>query len=188
MRKTFILIFSIALLQAHGQSCETFERDLFHVLPEQFPDTINCVDSIGRKQGWWLNYKVKYNPVDRPDELAKGDYVERYSYGQFKNNRKVGTWQTVENVHLIYESRVDSFFYSNDSTIHITYNSYSGFHKIETHFNSDSTIISYTHFLPQVKNPIEIECNKNLTSENQCHLTFGEHEKVFPFERRFIEV
>lgn len=188
MDKILILIFSISLFQVHGQNCETFEKVLFHALPDEFPDTINCVDSIGEKQGWWLNYKVKYNEADRPDELEKGDYVERYSFGRYNDNRKVGIWKSVENVHQVYVSRVDSFFYGNDSTIHISNYMDGGRNETKTYFNADSSIIRYTHFLQDMIDSILIECDRELPTEKQCHMTFGEKEKFFPFERFGVEV
>jgi hypothetical protein len=188
MRIIFTMIFSISLLQLFGQSCDSFNRDLFHMLPSEFPDTVNCVDENGHKQGWWLIYKVKYNPIDKPDELEKGDYVERYSYGKYQNNRKVETWKVVENVHLIYECRIDNFFYSKDSTLIKSTYADGGWNETTTFFNSDSTEIKYSHVLPKVEYPLIITCDKKLPNDQQCQTTYRENElKVFPFARFEIE-
>jgi len=102
---------------AYSQKCEQFPRHLFHMLSIDVPDNINCIDSNGRKQGWWIYYKVEYNPQPIPDVLAKGDYVDHYDYGRYKDDKKVGAWKRVNNVHLVYEASVDSTYNSNDTTI-----------------------------------------------------------------------
>ena len=158
------------------------------MLPRDFPDTVNCVDKNGHKQGWWLIYKIKFNPADKPDELGKGDYVERYSYGQYNNNRKVGTWKLVENVHQVYERRIDNFYYSKDATLIKSVYSDGGWNETNTYFNSDSTVIRYSHFLPKTDYPLIINCDKKLPIDKQCQLTYREKIlKVFPIDRFEIE-
>lgn len=99
---------------SYSQNCERFNRKLFHMLPAYVPDEINCVDSQGRKQEWWINYKVDYNPTRIPDELDTGFYVDHYSFGKYQNNRKVGNWIGIENGHMIYVSWRDSFWYDGE--------------------------------------------------------------------------
>ena len=188
MRLMLTLFFSILLLQLCGQNCDSFDRGLFHMLPSEFPDTVNCIDENGHKQGWWLVYKVKYNPIDKPDELAKGDYVERYFYGIYQKNRKIGTWKYVENVHQVYVHRIDSFFYSKDSTIISSEYADGGWNVTKTYFNSDSSIIEYSHLLPREDYALIIKCDQSLPIDKQCKLIYrGEEIKAFPTNRLEIE-
>jgi hypothetical protein len=109
MRILRTLFFVFLSCQTFSQTCEKYNRKLFHLLPATFPDSINCKDSYGRKQGWWIYYTVQYNPAEIPDVLEKGDYVEDYVYGQYKDDKKIGDWRTIANVHQIYERSIDNY-------------------------------------------------------------------------------
>lgn len=188
MRITLTLFFLISVFQIYGQKCETFDRELFHMLPEQFPDTVNCVDKNEQKQGWWLIYKIKHNPINIPDELEKGDYVKNYSYGQYKDDRKIETWKLVENVHQVYERKIDRFYYSKDSIVINSAYADQGWHETKTFYNADSSIIQYSHLLPKEKYPIVINCDKTLPTGKGCIMTYRETElKKFPIDRFEIE-
>jgi hypothetical protein len=110
MKYIIFLLTLLSVCTTHAQPCEQFDRKLFHALRPEVPDNINCRDSLDRKQGWWIDYKIDYNSTFLPDELDTGYYVDQYTYGQYKNDQKTGRWITVNNVHMIYESKVDSFY------------------------------------------------------------------------------
>jgi hypothetical protein len=167
-----------------AQKCEDFDKSLFHMLPDNFPNNINCKDSLKRNQGWWINFTIKYNPIDKPDELAKGDYVESYSYGKYKDNIKVDEWITVSNVHLIYITRKDNYYYSKDTIIVTSGFENGGWNKSTLYFNSDSSIIKSTSLAPNDKFPICIECDKNGLINEECKMTYRNRIiKKFPFEK-----
>lgn len=181
MNKLFLLILLCSAFTAQGQNCESFDRSLFHFLSAEVPDTVNCIDSEGRKQGWWLNYKVKYNPVYQPDILAVGDYVENYSYGRYENDRKTGTWRLVENVHMVYERRIDSFYYNKDSIVHIA--KFAAGQKSISRFNSDSSIVHFEHFLSNTEFPVIIDCDRTFIGNKQCIMTLEGRKIIsFPYE------
>jgi hypothetical protein len=182
MMKTWILLVIILAIKhslISAQQCEDFNKSLFHILPDTFPDKINCIDSNGLKQGWWIDYKIKYNPVDRPDELAKGNYVDKYSFGKYKNNIKNGDWVSIANVHLIYETRRDNYLYSKDA-IMITSRFAEG--ESTLYYNADSSIIKSTSLCPDEKFPICIDCCKNGSIGKECKMMYrNEKIKEFPY-------
>ena len=61
-----ICVYLITGVNLFGQKCERYDKSLFLMLPKGFPDEINCIDTGGLKQGWWIWYKVEYNPVYIP--------------------------------------------------------------------------------------------------------------------------
>src|SRR5579872_3507529 len=73
------------------------------------------MDSNGKKQGWWIYYKVNYNPKPIPDELDSGNYVGSYRYGKYVEDKKVGNWIKFQNIHQCFEERIDSFYYKKDT-------------------------------------------------------------------------
>lgn len=177
------LIFSYGL--AFSQTCEKYNRKLFHSLPDNFPDSINCKDKLGKKQGWWIYYKVQYNPVDKPDELEKGDYVPDYFYGQYENDIKIDTWHTVMNVHQIYDQREDKYYYSRDTSRVTSWFASGGFSESDIIYINDSTIIKSTSLSPNEKHAICIDCSKK---RKDCVMTYRkEIIKKFPFENFSIE-
>jgi len=176
------LIFTHLLTEA--QQCEDFNKSLFHMLPDTFPNQINCVDSSGHKQGWWINYVVKYNPVDKPEELAKGDYVEDYSYGKYKDNLKVGDWISVANVHMLYIIRRDNYYYSEDTIMVTSRIAHYGGNETTILYNADSTVIQSTSLSTNDKYPVCIACNKKGKKEKECRMTYRNAMiKEFPFDQ-----
>ncbi len=169
----------------NAQQCEDFDKGLFHMLPDTFPGKINCSDSNGLKQGWWIDYKIKYIPVDKPEEMAKENYVTNYSYGKYKNNLKIGDWISVANVHLIYETRRDNYYYSKD-TIIITSRFPSG--ESTLYYNSDSSIIKSISLCTDEKFPICIECDKKNKIRKECKMIYrNDIIKEFPFDQFDLE-
>ncbi len=171
-----------------AQKCEDLDKSLFHVLPDTFPNEINCIDSLSLKQGWWINYLLRYNPIDKPDELAKGYYVESYSYGKYKDNIKFDNWIYVSNVHLIHITRKDNYYYSYDTLMITSEFENRGWNESTLYFNADSSIIKSTSLLPDEKYSICIECNKNGNIGKECIMTYrNERIKEFSFDKFEIE-
>jgi hypothetical protein len=182
VRLAYILLFVGGVI--HSQTCESYNRKLFHMLPDTFPEKINCIDKDGKKQGWWINYKVQYNLTDRPDELAKGDYVQDYWYGEYKNNLKVGTWVKIANVHQVFPEQEDNYFYYKDSLFFTSIFWMWGSNNATTVFNKDSSvIISKIYSQINKKEQIRIECEKK-----ECVMIHkGAVVKKFPINQFFIE-
>ena len=172
------LIFACALITA--QQCEELNENLFHMPLDTFPSNINCVDSLERKQGWWIDYTLKYNSIDKPDELINGGYVKSYSYGKYKDNCKVGEWISVANVHLIYITRKDNYYYADDTILITSGFSRGGWNESELYFNTDSSIIKSISLTPDEKFPICIECNKSGKLRKECTMTYR-NEKIKEF-------
>jgi hypothetical protein len=188
IRILIILYLSFTNTFIIAQRCEDTDKRLFHLLPDTIPGKINCVDSIGFKQGWWIDYTLKYNPVEIPDVLPKGDYVEDYSFGNYKDNIKTGDWISVANVHLIHVTRKDNYFYSKDTIIVTSGFEGGGWNESQLYFNSDSSIIKSSSLSPDEKYPVCIECNKNVMKGKECLMTFrNEKIKDFPIERFDME-
>jgi hypothetical protein len=180
-----VIILTITRSLISAQQGEHFDKGLFHMLPDTFPDKINCIDSNGLKQGWWIDYKLEYNPVDRADVLAKGNYVDHYSFGKYKNNLRIGDWISVANVHLIYETRRDNYYYSKD-TIMISSRFVSG--NSTLFFNADSSIIKSRSLCADEKFPICIECYKENATGKECKMTYRDEKiKEFPLEQFDME-
>ena len=109
----FLLVLSFA---SPAQTCEHFDRKLFFAeYIREVTDDINCKDSLGKKQGWWIYYKVDHNDIADPDALDTGNYVEKFTYGKYRDDLKIGIWRTIFNVHLISVMRQDSFYYNKDT-------------------------------------------------------------------------
>ena len=181
-----ILIFSCDLI--FGQKCEEYDRNLFHMLPEDFPTLINCKDSKGRKQGLWIHYKIQHGSYDIPDLLEKGGYVDNYSYGKYRDDIKVGEWLSVANVHQIFVTRSDIYYYSED-TILITseYADY-GWNKSSIYYNADSSIIESISLAPKKEFPVCIKCDKKRLKNEECIMTYRNSViKYFPFDLFDIE-
>jgi hypothetical protein len=184
------LFFIFLSCQAISQTCEKYNRKLFHSLPKTFPDSINCKDGNGKKQGWWIYYKVQYNSVDKPGVIEIGDYVQTYTYGKYEDNRKVGDWRTIENVHLIYERRIDNYYYSKDTILIKSSYADRGWKESVIYYNSDSSIIKYRLTFDREQKDICIECNKNKKPySTNCIMTYRKKIiKKFPYEQFEIEL
>ncbi len=160
------------------------------MLSTSVPDNINCKDSSGKKQGWWIYYKVDSNPSEIPDVLSVGNYVDRYSYGKYENDKKAGKWTEVFNVHLICERRVDLFYNKKDTvSVYSTFADMGQFESIVDYIK-DSSIITAKRM--SNNDTMYIYCNKNNTKKNEaCKMIYHNKTiKKFPytdFEWRFGE-
>ncbi len=188
MIRSLILFLTITIFQVNGQNCETYKRNLFKLLPSELPDTLNCTDTNGKKQGWWLVYEVKINPARIPDELEAGEYVESYSLGKFLEDRKVGTWKTVQNVHQIFISRTDSFIYEPGSTTIISGYFDGGWNREEVTYSNDGKRMELTHQGADSEFPIQVICDKSMPLDKQCTVNYrGQNITTFSFENFEIE-
>ena len=169
--ETFFFIF----LSCHvfSQNCESYNRKLFNSIPDNFPDSINCKDAYGKKQDWWIYYTLRFNPIDKPNELEKGDYVQSYIYGKYRDGKKIGDWRTIENVHQIYERRIDNYYYSKDTLLIKSGFWERGWNESMIYYNADSSIIKYTINYDKGLKDISIECDKNKEpNSTNCIMTY----------------
>lgn len=127
----------------YAQTCEKVDKKLFHLLPKDMSDTINCKDASGKKQGWWIYYKVLYNPDKfiTEGEAPPGNYVQEYYYGKYKDGRRIGKWVNMNNVHIIsptctnyYEYKGDTMYVKSDVIIDTFTNVYIGDSVIKDYF------------------------------------------------------
>lgn len=177
-----ISLFFVSLI-TKAQKCETFDRKLMNFLPSYVPDTINCIDEHGLKQGWWIYYKVDYNPVAIPDELDSGYYVADYIYGQYNSGFKTGAWIKFKNVHQCYIAEIDSYYYNKD-TVRVTSYNIMGKETNTIEFIDDSSIVNYVTCLTKDTSDIlYITCNRNVQlSQNACHVYFrNKLKKIIPY-------
>ncbi len=182
-----LLLLVINCSLSFGQTCEKYERKLFHMLPNEFPDEINCTDTFGKKEGWWIIYEVEFNAIENA-ELDKGDYVRYYIYGMYNNNRKTGDWITVQNVHSIYQSRIVNYYYHNDTVLIKSRFAESGWNESTVYYNTDSSVIKSQTFIHSDDFPICIDCDKNLSIDKQCVITYrNEVVKYFPIDKFEME-
>lgn len=188
MCRIIIFLLIITFFQVKGQNCETYNRNLFKILPSELPDTLNCTDTNGKKQGWWLIYEIKMNPARIPDELEEGEYVESYSFGKYLEDKKIGAWKTVQNVHQIYISRTDSFIYRPGSTTIISGYFEGGWNVEKVTSSDDGRVIELTYQAQDSEFPIQIFCNKDKPTDKQCTVNYrGQSISTFPFENFEIE-
>ena len=186
LRNVICLILILLSTSAAAQRCETFNRELFNWLTENVPDKINCIDAKGQKQGWWIYYNVDYNPIRLPDELDSGYYVKDYIYGQYEDNKKIGRWTEVANVHLITERRVDSYYYAKDTVRVRVYNFWHESAIID--YIKDSSIVNYISIEPNLDerrqwDTLQVTCDMRIKDKEQaCKMIYQNREKKrFPY-------
>lgn len=188
MRIIVIPIFILFYNLTFAQICENYDKSLFNKLPNNFPEKINCIDSLGKKTGWWINYKIKYNPKESPDELEKGNFVNHYNFGMYKDNFKVGTWKTIENIHLVYVKRIDNYYYSKDTILVTSEFTDLGWKKSSIYYNNDSSIINSSCLSLSEDYIICIECDKKRPKNEECIMTYKNSEiKRFPITEFDLE-
>lgn len=191
-KKLYLIVFLLLLVicrQTFSQTCHAFNKNLFHSLPENFPDTINCADEKGNKQGWWIHYDKSYTPKSIPNVSDSGEYVRSYDYGQYKNNIKIGNWTTVMNVHSIYDLRVDNYYYGKDTILIKSGYWAGGWRESTTYYNADSSIIKYKVIYDDGTKDICIECNKRKNKyASSCKMTYrNKFIKTFSYDKFEIE-
>lgn len=167
MKKIQLLICSMLLcLVSSAQQCETYAKELFHMLPKDFPKTVNCIDSNNQKQGWWIEYRMLHNPLHGFNIYPRGNYVEAYNYGEYKNDHKIGHWKRVSNVHSIYVADIENYYLGQDTILITSYNPLRGNVEWTKYYNADSSIICFTKYLNKEGRQIQLKYNRKLTNDS----------------------
>ncbi|MES2835943.1 MAG: hypothetical protein V4667_00340 [Bacteroidota bacterium] len=171
-----------------AQKCETFNRELFRMLPKDVPNEINCVDSLGRKQGWWIYYNVLFSEEVVFEEKPKGYYVKEYLIGKYISDRKTGEWNTVTQGHMGGLYKKENYFFTSDTAIYDLWHWRIVEAKIS--YNKDSTLIKSTIINPIEKDTVFINCdsrtkklinNCNLYYQNKLISTFPDFKFDYEF-------
>ena len=187
MKQIFFAVLFLISFDGYAQNCEAFDRELFHILPNKMPDEINCLDSNGQRQGWWIIYQKYFSDKTIPYQCVEGYNVDRYSFGQYKDNKRVGDWEYIENVHLVYPKKIEHYSYYKDS-MSITTTRFMSDDKIVMSLKEDSKIIRYT-FQNNQEYPITIFCNKKSKNDTPCSIIYrNEVFKQFPIEELDFQV
>ena len=172
MKAALAILLLLIIGQTYSQTCEELDRKLLHGLPNDFPNNINCKDIKGNKQGWWIIYSKSYNKKYKPDVLDTGIYVDEYSYGKFEDNKRIGKWKYINNVHSIYEYQTESYSYDKDTII---FKSDDG-REARVYYSPDSSIIKAITIIccetKDTRDTICIECNKKKRQTNNCRMTY----------------
>jgi len=183
------LLFFILLLIPKGafaQVCESWDRNLFKILPDSIPEFINCIDSNGLKQGWWIYYKVEENLDGSKEDYPKGLYIEKYLLGRYRNHLKLGEWMEVHNVHTIFIASRTRYYYAKD-TLLVTKKRFLS-DELSILYNADSSVIKSEVYSRSSNHPVIIDCDKNREVGKECTTTYrGEVLHVFPYELFLLE-
>lgn len=159
-------IFILISFKGYSQHCDTIPKQLYS-LANSLSTKVNCVDSLGRKQGWWIEYTIsKFEYKDEFGKLKVGSAIKYYSYGQYFNNKKVDKWSsyTFEGDQV----SVETIDFRRDGAIIVK--------RIGsvTEYNSDSSIIKSAIFISP-NDTAYINCNKkNLRNIKNCRLTYND--------------
>jgi hypothetical protein len=140
---------------------------------------LNFTDSLGFKQGIWINYKLiinKYNSELLRTEVTDTSLIKTSS-GEYKNNKKIGKWEYYDTE--CYGCGVEKIETHNpDGTVEeIKYS-----RLCKTIYNADSSIVQSIVFSIE-KDTVSINCiDKNCVAKYKSHIL-----KEFPLKQLDIE-
>jgi hypothetical protein len=186
LRHYLLILILLNISYTYSQKCEDYDKSLFHLRFEP-PDKINCKDSMGYKQGFWIYYIVKHNPIIPPNEfMPSGDYVDEFYSGYYCDNKKIGIWKTTNNFHLIYDKDFEEYYYGKD-TILVTYDDWPR-GKIITYFNSDSTIMNAECISIDGIDTTYIYCDKRSNPlDSNCTMIY-KNRRITTFSTEVFEI
>lgn len=167
MKHLLVILFIIISFLSSGQTCDTINGRL-----------INCVDSLGRRQGKWETLKKtivsgSYSGYGNKDgcQYIENSVWQPIVIGQYKDNKKVGIWE-----YIVWEGYDNSWveknitYYDNGSIIESnrSYNSV-----IE--FNKDSSVVE--GFTIHDRDSIYITCTNKM-----CVFKLNSDKKIISFQ------
>ena len=167
MKQYLCLIHLVISLTAYGQTCDTIDGKF-----------INCIDSTGYRQGYWELTEKKilvsgYNGFGSKEGCRYFEEAEYYlrSSGNYKNGKKVGTWNFYSGEQLVSLDRKITF-YENGS---IKDENLGG--RYTLNINNDSSAINgqFFHDLDSIR--IDCKANKCILK-----LTYGQELMSFQFK------
>ena len=144
---TTILIILVSNF-ASSQKCDTL-KFTSPFLPSDFPDEVNCLDSLGRKQEWWINFRTRQYDLQSPlsgQPSAIAEVVEDYSYGKYFNDKKIGKWQYAISGCANYIVKTENYFEDGSHEVisngsRVRYNSDSSEIECKVEIDPDSVTI-----------------------------------------------
>lgn len=106
MTNILTILLLIISLTTYGQTCDTIDGNL-----------INCTDTAGLRQGYWEVTKKKilvsgyegYGSKEGCRYFEKAEYYPR-SKGNYKDGKKIGTWDYHSGEHLISLDRQITYY------------------------------------------------------------------------------
>jgi hypothetical protein len=167
MIKVTTIIFCFINFIAVGQTCDTINGRL-----------INCVDSSGRKQGKWETLKTRailrshsgYG-TENGCQYIDNSVRQPIEAGQYKDNKKIGTWEYIEWEGFDYSHVAKTVTYHHNGSLterNFLYNSV-----IE--FNRDSSFI--TGFTIHKSDSIYVTC-----TNKTCVFALKANKKIISFD------
>jgi hypothetical protein len=161
----FILTFLITI-SIYGQKCDTINGKY-----------VNCIDSDNLKQGFWKITEKKillswHSGYGSKDGCQYGENVEYIplSEGQYKNDKKVGTWKYFKTNNLTILTEKEITYLNNEEIKVLNFNE-----NTTIEYNKDSTIIK--GFLNYKKDTIYLNC-----SEKKCSFKLESDKEIIAFD------
>ena len=164
---TFISIFLIC----NAGSSQTYDS-MANVYFQNDSTLINFTDSLGQKQGFWVEYKT-YRLIESSHTIfdARNTRAYKLAQGSYKNNKKSGLWEYFKGPECAINTyKTENYF--EDRSIEEWKNDFTTY----TYFSSDSNHVSSTVFYE--RDTIFIHCENKL----HCVATVnGKELKVFEY-------
>ncbi len=118
MRAIIIVVLTLLTIQSVSQ---TYDSLLFN----RYERKMNLIDELGRKQGNWLNYKIKACKYDSIvlSQYPYQTFVSMVSKGEYLNDQRIGIWEYyIDNIDpcsegckIIIPKKIKTVHYSCDS-------------------------------------------------------------------------
>ena len=164
------------------------------MLPSNFPDTVNCVDDEGLKQGSWLIYNSVKPSLNELSPQFEPIIIETYRYGNFTDGKEIGTWKTVNNQHNVYVVSKKHYSQKLDTIILTNEMIFDGTSVTKTLNNKNSNFISYTRLFENEDYPLRINCEAISSDSITCKLRYKDcliktfSRSDFEFEKEVFEI
>jgi len=174
MKITLTLIFLLFTSITYGQ---VYDKIATHHYGSG--EITNRIDSLGRKQGFWVNYTMFFNSTCSDLSTEESDTCfQRFSSGQYINDNKIGRWNYYQDAGCFIDfDRIE--IYNEDGSVMETNCKY---RNCTTYYSPDSSNVTSVIIISN--DTINIKCKDKKT----CIATIDNKELIkFDFDRLDFE-
>jgi hypothetical protein len=169
--KALLIILLFILLRTSSLHGQTYDKIATYRYSKGEP--INKIDSIGQKQGLWLNYEMFFNsPCSALSSKQSDTCFRQLSRGHYFNNKKIGRWEYYNDGGCYFSLERTETFNPDGSMVEIKFLNY-----VVTEYSPDSSLVTST--IRTASDTISVTCQDRRFCIASVH---GIEFKQFDFE------
>jgi hypothetical protein len=172
--KALLIILLFVFLRTNSLHGQTYDKVATNRYSKGEP--INKTDSLGQKQGLWINYDMFFNSICSALSTGQSDTCfRRISSGQYFDNKKIGEWKYYDDGGCYILVKRTVTFNPDRSMVEINLRNY-----VVTSYSADSTLV--TSVITAPSDTVSIACK-----DQKFCITSAHNIELKKFDYKYLD-